>query len=298
MKQKIFEGVATALYTPFTDGKPDLKALSELIERQISQRINALVILGTTGESPTVKDAERTEIIKTTVKQTKKRVPVIVGCGSNCTARFIELTNIAKNLGADASLAVSPYYNKCNDEGLYLHYEAADKACGFPTIVYNVPSRTGLNIKPEVYAKLAALNSIVGIKEACTDISQIDKDFSTIGNILPVYCGSDELNFEFFKRGASGTISVLSNIIPLKINDYYYTFKENYRNVKNENDYHFEKLSKLLFTDVNPIPLKALVKKYFKKGYELRLPLTELCEDKKQSLYDNFDKLLKESECK
>ena len=294
MKQRIFKGAATALYTPFTDGKPDLSAFSELIERQISQKIDALVVLGTTGENATISDKERTEIIKTAVKQAKKRVPVIVGCGSNNTARIVELTLLAKYLGADASLAVTPYYNKCNDEGLFRHYEAADKACGFPTIVYNVPSRTGLNVKPETYARLAKLDSIVGIKEACTDISQIDNDFKTVGDILPIYCGSDEMNFEFFKRGASGTISVLSNIIPLKICDYYCDFERNYRNVKNKTDRLFEELSKLLFIDVNPIPLKALVKKYFKKGYELRLPLTELCEGKKRSLYENFDRLLKE----
>ena len=294
MKHKIFKGAATALYTPFTDGKPDLSAFSELIEWQISQKIDALVVLGTTGESPTVNDKERAEIIKTAVKQAKNRVPVIVGCGSNCTARFIELTFLARTLGADASLAVTPYYNKCNDEGLFCHYEAADKAYGFPTIVYNVPQRTGLNVKPEVYARLATLDSIAGIKEACTDMSQIENTFKTVGDILPIYCGSDEMNFDFFKKGASGTISVLSNIIPLKIHDYFCDFERNYRNVKNKKDEYFEELSKLLFIDVNPVPLKALVKKYFKKGYELRLPLTELCEDKKHSLYENFDKLLKE----
>lgn len=294
MKERIFKGVATALYTPFTDGKPDLNALSELIEWQISQKIEALVVLGTTGESPTVNDKERTEIIKTAVKQAKKRVSIIVGCGSNCTARFIELTNHAKTLGADATLAVTPYYNKCNDEGLFLHYAAADKICKFPTIIYNVPSRTGFNVRPETYKKLAELKSVVGIKEAYADLNQIDGDFKTVGEYLPIYCGSDEMNFEFFRRGASGTISVLSNIIPLKIHDYFCDFETNYRNVKSKNDKLFEELSKLLFIDVNPIPLKALVKKYFRKGYELRLPLTELSEDKKHSLYENFDRLLKE----
>lgn len=296
MKKSIFKGVATALYTPFTDGKVDLSAFSELIEQQISQKIDAIVVLGTTGESPTVNDRERNEIIKTAVRQAKKRIPVIVGCGSNSTARFIELTTEAKSLDADASLAVTPYYNKCNDEGLFRHYEAADKTCGFPTIVYNVPSRTGFNVKPEVYEKLAEINSVVGIKEACTDLSQIENDFKAVGDILPIYCGSDEMNFEFFKRGANGTISVASNIIPLKIHDYFYNFERNYRTEKNNDDYIFERLSKLLFIDVNPIPLKALVKKYFKKGYEPRLPLTELSEKKKQELYKEFDKLLKETD--
>ncbi len=294
MKEKIFEGAATALYTPFTADGIDYDALDELIERQISEKIDAAVILGTTGEAPTVTDKERAEIIKFTVSHVRKRIPVIVGCGSNCTKKFIDYTNLAKDCGADAALAVTPYYNKCSDEGLFRHFREADKACSFPTIVYNVPSRTGLKVKPRVYEKLAELDSVVGIKEADCDINHIDETFRLIGEKIPVYCGSDEMNFEFFKRGASGTISVLSNIIPHKIHDYYYDFKNNYGKVKNSADILLEQLSELLFTNVNPIPLKTLVEHYFKKGHILRLPLCEQSAKEKEKLISDFDKLLKE----
>ncbi len=294
MKERIFEGAATALYTPFTADGIDYDALDELIERQISGKIDAIVILGTTGEAPTVTDKERAEIIKFTVSHVRKRIPVIVGCGSNCTKKFIDYTNLAKDCGADVALAVTPYYNKCSDEGLFRHFREADKACRFPTIVYNVPSRTGLKVKPTVYEKLAELDSIVGIKEADCDIAHIDETFRIIGKKIPLYCGSDEMNFEFFKRGASGTISVLSNIIPRKIHDYYYNFKNNYRNEKNKCDIQFEQISELLFTSVNPIPLKTLVGHYFKKGDILRLPLCEQSAEEKEKLISDFDKLLKE----
>ncbi len=294
MKERIFEGAATALYTPFSSDGIDYDALGELIERQIAGKIDAVVILGTTGEAPTVTDKERAEIIRFTVSHVRNRIPVIVGCGSNCTKKFIEYTNLAKYCGADAALAVTPYYNKCSDEGLLRHFLEADNACCFPTIVYNVPARTGLKVKPAVYEKLAELDSVVGIKEADCDISHIDETFRIAGKNLPVYCGSDEMNFEFFKRGASGTISVLSNIIPRKIHDYYYNFKDNYRNAKNKDDILLERLSGLLFTSVNPIPLKTLVGHYFKKGNILRLPLCEQPAEEKEKLISDFDRLLKE----
>lgn len=294
MKEKIFEGAATALYTPFSSDGIDYDALGELIERQIAGKIDAVVILGTTGEAPTVTDKERAEIIKFTVSRVRNRIPVIVGCGSNCTKKFIDYTSLAKDCGADAALGVTPYYNKCSDEGLFRHFRETDKACRFPMIVYNVPSRTGLKVKPTVYEKLAELDSVVGIKEADCDIKHIDETFVLIGEKLPVYCGSDEMNFEFFKRGASGTISVLSNIIPCKIHDYYYDFKNNYRNVGNKADILFEQLSELLFSNVNPIPLKTLVGYYFKKGHILRLPLCEQTAEEKKKLISNFDKILKE----
>lgn len=294
MKEKIFEGAATALYTPFSSDGIDYAALGELIERQIAGKIDAVVILGTTGEAPTVTDKERAGIIGFAVSLVGKRIPVIVGCGSNYTKKFVEYVSLAKDCGADAALAVTPYYNKCSDEGLLRHFREADKACRFPTIVYNVPSRTGLKVKPTIYAKLAELDSVVGIKEADRDIKHIDETFGLIGDKLPVYCGSDEMNFEFFRRGASGTISVLSNIIPCKIRDYYYDFKNNYRNVKNKCDLLLEQISELLFSSVNPIPLKTLVGHYFKKGRILRLPLCEQSAEEKEKLISDFDRLLKE----
>lgn len=291
MRNKIFIGAATALYTPFTNGAVNINALKEAIERQIEGKIDALVILGTTGECPTVEESERFEIIKTTVSQVRKRVPVIVGCGSNDTKTYVKRLKTAKDLGADAALAVTPYYNKCSDDGLFKHYEAGDKL-GFPTIVYNVPSRTGVNIKPETYEKLIGLDSIRGIKEASCDMNHIKKVFEKVGDKIPVYSGSDELNYEIFSLGASGTISVLSNVIPEKIHDYFCNFKINYKCDNLRYNTLMKRLANLLFSSINPIPLKSLVKKYYKKGYELRLPLCELPEEESEKLYVEFESVL------
>lgn len=291
MRNRIFTGAATALYTPFTDGEVDEEALKNLIERQINGKIDAIVILGTTGESPTVTERERRKIIKLAVSQTKKRVPVIVGCGSNDTKTYVERLKTAMELGADAALAVTPYYNKCTDEGLFRHYAEGDKL-GFPTIVYNVPSRTGVNVEPETYCNLLRLKSVAGIKEASVKREHIKKVFEKVGNLIPIYCGSDELNYEFFSLGASGTISVLSNIIPEKIYDYFLNFEKYYKQKDLCENEVLKQLSALLFSSVNPIPLKALVKKYYKRGYELRLPLCELSENETEKLYTEFDKIL------
>ena len=291
MKQAIFKGAATALYTPITNGEIDYKAFAELIERQLGGKIDALVVLGTTGEAATITPKERYEIIKFVVKTAGKKVPLIVGTGSNCTKTFIKQTNEAKDLGADCALAVTPYYNKCNAEGLFKHFSAADKLCSFPVIVYNVPSRTGLNVSPETYAKLADIPSVVGIKEANPDVKHIGKVFESCKDKLPIYCGSDEMTDMFCTLGASGTISVLSNIIPLKIHDYIWNFKDYYEHCENT-VFTYKKLSELLFIDINPIPLKALVECYFKCGYDLRLPLTALPKDKTTYLTNEFSKIL------
>lgn len=291
MKQAIFKGAATALYTPITNGEIDYKAFGELIERQIAGKIDAFVVLGTTGEAATISPKERYEIIKFTLNAVNKKVPLIIGTGSNCTKTFITQTMEAKELGADCALAVTPYYNKCNEEGLLAHFSAADKLCSFPVIVYNVPSRTGLNIAPRTYLKLADIPSVVGIKEASTDINHIGKVFELCKDKLSIYCGSDEITDVFCNLGASGTISVLSNIIPLKISNYICNFKDYYEHDEKAVT-AYKKLSELLFIDVNPIPLKALVKHYFKCGYGLRLPLTALPKDKSTYLTNEFSRIL------
>lgn len=298
MKQAIFKGAATALYTPITNGRIDYTALGELIKRQTEEKIDALVVLGTTGEAATITPKERTEIIKFSVKTIGKRVPLIVGTGSNCTKTFVKQTKEAKELGANCALAVTPYYNKCNTDGLIAHFLAADKLCSFPVIVYNVPSRTGLNVSPETYTKLADIPSVIGIKEANADIKHIEKVFELCKDKLPIYCGSDEMTDVFCTLGASGTISILSNIIPYKIHDYIMNFEKFYKHDENIVA-TYKKLSELLFIDVNPIPLKALVEYYFKCGFDLRLPLTKLSKDKATYLANEFSKILQSTEiCK
>lgn len=294
MKEVIFTGIATALYTPITNGEIDYEEFERLIEFQLRSDIAALVFLGTTGEAATISDEERKSIIGFAVKMVKGRVPVIIGCGSNSTKRAAELTLQAKSLGADCSLSVTPYYNKCSQDGLIAHYFEIEKQSAFPQIVYNVPSRTGVDVSPETYGRLSELYSVVGIKEANKSPEKLVGTFSALNDNIPVYSGADEANRTFYSIGAKGAISVLSNIIPSIISDEYYNFKFfSDKNAKADNIV-ISKISKLVFSEVNPIPLKGLIKKLRKRGYELRLPLTEQNEKTQEYIYSEFNRILKE----
>lgn len=294
MKEVIFTGIATALYTPITNGEIDYEEFERLIEFQLRSDIAALVFLGTTGEAATISDEERKSIIGFAVKRVKGRVPVIIGCGSNSTKRAAELTLQAKSLGADCSLSVTPYYNKCSQDGLIAHYFEIEKQSAFPQIVYNVPSRTGVDVSPETYGRLSELYSVVGIKEANKSPEKLVGTFSTLNDNIPVYSGADEANRTFYSIGAKGAISVLSNIIPSIISDEYYNFKFfSDKNAKADNIV-ISKISKLVFSEVNPIPLKGLIKKIRKRGYELRLPLTEQNEKTQEYIYSEFNRILKD----
>lgn len=294
MKEVIFTGIATALYTPITNGEIDYEEFERLIEFQLRSDIAALVFLGTTGEAATISDEERKSIIGFAVKRVKGRVPVIIGCGSNSTKRAAELTLQAKSLGADCSLSVTPYYNKCSQDGLIAHYFEIEKQSAFPQIVYNVPSRTGVDVSPETYGRLSELYSVVGIKEANKSPEKLVETFSALNDNIPVYSGADEANRTFYSIGAKGAISVLSNIIPSIISDEYYNFKFfSDKNAKADNIV-ISKISKLVFSEVNPIPLKGLIKKIRKRGYELRLPLTEQNEKTQEYIYSEFNRILKD----
>lgn len=294
MKEVIFTGIATALYTPITNGEIDYEEFERLIEFQLRSDIAALVFLGTTGEAATISDEERKSIIGFAVKKVKGRVPVIIGCGSNSTKRAAELTLQAKSLGADCSLSVTPYYNKCSQDGLIAHYFEIEKQSAFPQIIYNVPSRTGVDVSPETYGRLSELYSVVGIKEANKSPEKLVGTFSALNDNIPVYSGADEANRTFYSIGAKGAISVLSNIIPSIISDEYYNFKFfSDKNAKADNIV-ISKISKLVFSEVNPIPLKGLIKKIRKRGYELRLPLTEQNEKTQEYIYSEFNRILKD----
>ena len=286
MKKTIFEGVATALYTPFNpiNKSVDYGAFSRLINRQLSANVNALVVLGTTGEAATITEEERREIIKFCVKEVNGRIPLIVGSGSNCTATAVKFSREAEESGADGLLVVTPYYNKCNDNGLYAHYSAVAKSTSLPIIVYNVPTRTGFNVKPIVYRKLAEIDNVVAIKEAnCCD-EQLNGVLDNVKDILAVYCGSDDKLIDVLRRGGKGTISVASNIIPSKIVDYIGDF-ENY--FKTE---FYKEIVNILQSDVNPIPLKYMVKLLYNEGYGLRLPLTEAKNEVKETILKIYQK--------
>lgn len=286
MKKTIFEGVATALYTPFNpiNKSVDYGAFSRLINRQLSAHVNALVVLGTTGEAATITEEERREIIKFCVKEVNGRIPLIVGSGSNCTATAVKFSREAEESGADGLLVVTPYYNKCNDDGLYAHYSAVAKSTSLPIIVYNVPTRTGFNVKPIVYRKLAEIDNVVAIKEAnCCD-EQLNGVLDNVKDILAVYCGSDDKLIDVLRRGGKGTISVVSNIIPSKIVDYISGF-ENYCEIG-----FYNEIVNVLQSDVNPIPLKYMVKLLFNEGYGLRLPLTEAKNEVKETILKIYQK--------
>ena len=286
MKKTIFEGVATALYTPFNpiNKSVDYGAFSRLINRQLSANVNALVVLGTTGEAATITEEERREIIKFCVKEVNGRIPLIVGSGSNCTATAVKFSREAEESGADGLLVVTPYYNKCNDDGLYAHYSAVAKSTSLPIIVYNVPTRTGFNVKPIVYRKLAEIDNVVAIKEANCSSEQLNGVFDNVKDILAVYCGSDDKLIDVLRRGGKGTISVASNIIPSKIIDYIGDF-ENY--FKTE---FYKEIVNILQSDVNPIPLKYMVKLLYNEGYGLRLPLTEAKNEVKETILKIYQK--------
>lgn len=287
MKKTIFDGVATALYTPFNpiNKSVDYGAFSRLINRQLSANVNALVVLGTTGEAATITEEERREIIKFCVKEVNGRIPLIVGSGSNCTATAVKFSREAEESGADGLLVVTPYYNKCNDDGLYAHYSAVAKSTSLPIIVYNVPTRTGFNVKPVVYGKLAEIDNVVAIKEAnCCD-EQLNGVLDNVKDILAVYCGSDDKLIDVLRHGGKGTISVVSNIIPSKIVDYIGDF-ENYCEIG-----FYNEIVNVLQSDVNPIPLKYMVKLLYNEGYGLRLPLTEAKNEVKETILKIYQKM-------
>ena len=273
----IFKGTATALITPFTkDDKVDVKALCEIVERQIASGVDALVALGTTGEPATLSEEEKKQVVEVCIKQTRGRVPVIVGAGSNSTRHAIETCRMAQNLGADGLLVVTPYYNKCTQEGLVEHYCAIADSTSLPIICYNVSSRTGVNMLPETFARIATRKNVVGIKEASGNMEQIEKCIALCPE--KVISGDDALTLPTMAMGGLGVISVASNVCPKFVSDM--------TRLALEGD--FEKARKMqlallplissLFCEVNPIPVK---KAMALKGYctsKLRLPLTEMTE--------------------
>lgn len=289
MKNSLFNGVATALYTPF---KPDtlqidFEAFERAISRQLNAKVDALVLLGTTGEASTITDRERSKLIKFAKEKINNRIPLIVGCGSNCTSKAINFVKSAEQLNADGALIVTPYYNKCNNDGLLAHYSAICKETNLPIIAYNVPSRTGVSIDIKTYEQIIKLPNIAGIKEADNSKDNYRAVLNNFSSIIDIYCGSDENFIDFLSYGSSGTISVTSNIIPKKIKDIYLNYKLYYNN----SDKLFTTLNTALFSDVNPIPLKCAVKLLYNEGYGLRLPLTQANEAQTEYLRNILNKL-------
>lgn len=275
----IFKGAGTALVTPLTDTGINFAAFETLIEYQIDNGIDALVVCGTTGEASTMTHDEKNSAIEFVVKQTAGRVPVIAGTGTNNTASSVQASMEAADLGADALLAVSPYYNKCTDEGLIRHFYAIVDAAGLPLVVYNVPGRTGINISPAVMKELAQHDSIVGVKEASSNINQI----AEIARLCPgfeLYSGNDDHVVPVLSLGGIGVISVVSNLMPQMTHDMVASYLRGDTAKALELQLKLNALVKVLFCEVNPIPVKMALNMIGIDAGLPRLPLTEMSADK------------------
>ncbi len=274
-----FKGVATAMVTPFDENGVNFSAFGKMIERQITGGTDALVIIGTTGEPSTMTEDERTDVIKFSVEKCKGRIKLIIGAGSNCTAKAIENARVAEELGADGILAVTPYYNKCTQSGIYKYYFAICKAVNIPVIAYNVPSRTGVNISPETAEKLVCLPNMAGIKEASGNMAQASETMRRIRGKADLYCGEDALNLPMTAIGAAGYISVVSNVAPELVKELYNCASGGNYIAANEINDKLLPLAAACFCEVNPIPVKEA---YNLLGYEAgtpRAPLTRLEEN-------------------
>ena len=284
MKNTVFTGAATAIVTPLTKDGIDYEQFGRLIEWQISEGIAAIVAVGTTGEGSTLSDKEHKEAIKFCVDKVAGRVPVIAGTGSNDTAYAIELTKFSCEVGADAMLLVTPYYNKATQRGLIESFKAIADASTKPCILYNVPSRSGCNLLPESVLALADHPNIVGIKEACGDISQVAKLCYLVGDKIDVYSGNDDQIIPILSLGGKGVISVLSNIMPKATqkmcDDYMNGRVEEARRAQLE----LLPLINSLFCEVNPIPVKAAVAAMGYCENYVRLPLTTMEPDHEEAM--------------
>lgn len=270
----VFEGVATALITPLTEQGVDYAAFGKLIDWQIEQGINALVICGTTGEAATLSDAEHREVLKFACERAAGRVPMIAGTGSNDTAYAIELTKYACNIGYDAVLVVTPYYNKATQNGLVQTFTAIADASTKPVLLYNVPSRTGVNIDVSTYGKLANHPMIAGIKEANGNISKVLETYALVGDRLDIYSGNDDQIVPIMACGGKGVISVLSNVVPAETVQICKKFAAGDAAGALELQKKYLPLTNALFSEVNPIPVKAAMAAMgFCENY-VRLPLT------------------------
>ena len=276
IKKPIFRGAATALVTPLTENGVDYAAFEKLINWQIDAGIDALVICGTTGEASTLTDEEHREVLKFAAQVVNGRVPIIAGTGSNDTAYAIDMTKYACEVGYDAVLVVTPYYNKTTQKGLIAMFTAIADASTKPLILYNVPSRTGVNIEPATYAALADHPNIAAIKEAGGNISKVVETAALVGDKLAIYSGNDDHIVPILACGGQGVISVLSNVVPKETSDICHTFFNG--DVKGAMDMQIKYLglTNALFCEVNPIPVKAAMAALgFCENY-LRLPLVPM----------------------
>ena len=276
MKRLIFKGAGVAIVTPFNEDGINFDELGKLIDYQIENSTDAIIIAGTTGESAAMTDDEHKEVIKFAVDRVNKRVPVIAGAGSNDTAYAIQLSQYAEKVGADALLLVTPYYNKCTQNGLVAHYTKIADSVNIPIITYNVPSRTGVNIKPETYKKLSEHPRIVATKEANGDLSSIVRTKKLCGDDLEIYSGNDDQIIPILSLGGKGVISVLSNVAPKDTHLICQLYFEGKVEAAAKLQIDYCDLIDALFCEVNPIPVKCALKLMGWNVGKLRMPLSEI----------------------
>jgi len=289
----LFKGSGVALVTPFdNEGNINFEKVKELIEFHIANKTDAIIICGTTGESSTLSNEEKKELIKFSVNVSNKRIPIIAGTGSNNTKIATQMSTYAESVGADGLLVVTPYYNKCTQESLYLHYKAISDSVKIPIILYNVPSRTCVDISIDTIVNLSKLNNICAIKEANPDISRIAQIISKTDKDFYVYSGNDDLTYPILALGGAGVISVAANIIPSQMH-YMCDFVFNNEFLKAKNiHYKYSNLMKNLFIEVNPAPIKFAMNELMFNVGNLRLPLSNISKKSEEILRHELNKVI------
>lgn len=272
----LFKGSAVAIITPFKNDEVDFETLNELIQWHISSKTDAIVICGTTGEASTMSESERKETIKFTVDTVQGRIPVIAGTGSNNTKASVEMSKWAESIGVDGLLVITPYYNKTTQRGCIEHFKAIASAVSKPIIIYNVPSRTGLNILPETLLELSKIENIAAVKEASSNIVQIAEIAQLCGNNLDIYSGNDDQIVPILALGGKGVISVVANILPEDTHDICEKFFNGDIEGSLELQLKMLPLIKALFVETNPIPVKEAMNMMNMKAGSLRLPLVNM----------------------
>jgi len=280
----VFEGISTAIVTPFRSGEIDEPALRELIERQIAAGVDAVVPCGSTGESATMSHEEHARVIEITVSAVRGRVGVLAGTGSNNTREAIDLTQRAKDAGADGALLISPYYNKPTQDGIYEHYRAIAQQTAFPLVVYNIPGRTGSNILPPTMARLASVDHIVGVKEACGDIVQIAHVIDQCPDGFAIVSGDDAMTLPLIAMGGHGLIATTANVVPVEMTALVRACLAGDMVRARELHYKLLPLFDVLFCETNPIPVKAALALMGLIGPEIRLPLLDISEANRDRL--------------
>lgn len=280
----MFEGVFTALVTPFRNGAVDEAALRQLVERQVEAGVDGIVPCGSTGESATLSHAEHRRVVEVVVEAARGRVRVVAGTGSNNTTEAIALTRHAKEAGADGALLISPYYNKPTQHGIVAHFTEIARASAFPLIVYNIPGRTASNILPETLGRLACVEQIVGVKEACGDLHQISRAILACGPDFTFLSGDDALTLPLLSVGGHGVITTVGNLAPAEMVDLVRSFRHGDADQALRLHQRLLPLIDAIFCETNPIPVKAAVAMQGLISEEIRLPLTPLGDDHRERL--------------